>query len=445
MRHLHNGSNRAIPKSVLSLLTFTFIAISSIGIAAGRVKAQAPAQSSLSAKVAQLQHQQGPAGYVGDAVCAQCHKQQSDSYAQTAHHLTSQLPSAASILGSFQEPDNILMITNPKSTENEARLFFKMERAANVFRETAVAEKAAQQLTHSESIDLVVGSGRRGQTYLYWKGDALFELPVSYWTDNHAWINSPGYADGTANFGRQVDPRCLECHVTYIRPLSTDPQANIYDKPSLIPGISCETCHDMASAHVSKYVSGHPPPAGAASINPAPVSAKADWSTSEIVNPATLTRDRQIDQCALCHNGTQSVQRMPAFSYRPGDHLDRYLDANPNDISDHPDVHGNQVGLLKKSRCYVASPTMSCSTCHDVHRTKESLAVYSARCMGCHQWQSCGIAHTAGKKIVNDCIDCHMPLQPTHAIVSVTAGQTLRTSIRTHWIKAYPAPLSHDH
>jgi hypothetical protein len=36
---------------------------------------------------------------------------------------------------------------------------------------------------HTERFDYVIGSGGKGQTYLYWKGDLLFQLPVSYWTE----------------------------------------------------------------------------------------------------------------------------------------------------------------------------------------------------------------------------------------------------------------------
>jgi len=80
---------------------------------------------------------------------------------------------------------------------------------------------------------------------------------------------------------------------------------------------------------------------------------------------------------------------------------------------------------------------MTCSTCHDVHAPERSAADYSSRCLSCHQWQSCGEAKKIGPRIVDNCIDCHMPLQQTQAIVSVTAGRVLRTSIRTHWIKIY--------
>ena len=363
-------------------------------------------------------------GYAGDAACLPCHTQESLAYRTTSHHLASQRPDKTSILGSFEAGKSNLMIANPKENDEDPRLYFAMEAKEGSFYQTAVAEREGKQLTHKERIDLAIGSGIRGQTYLFWSGNQLFELPVSYWKDGNQWINSPGYKDGTANFERHVDPRCLECHSTFIQPLSTDPQTNFYKPESLVLGISCESCHGPGSNHIAREQSYSPK--------------LRKPSDAAILNPAKFPRDRQIDQCALCHNGTDRAEIAPAFSYRPGQPLDRYLGANLADVSERPDVHGNQVGLLKKSRCYLLSPTMSCSTCHDVHAPERATATYSDRCLSCHQWQSCGVARKLGNKIKQNCVDCHMPQMQTSAIVSVTAGRILHTSIRTHWIKIYP-------
>jgi len=370
------------------------------------------------------------AGYVGDSECLSCHKEQSVSYSHTSHHLTSQLASKDSISGSFGEGSNILMISNPETTALDPRLYFKMEAKEDGFHQTAVAERGMQRLMQSERIDIVIGSGVRGQTYLYWSGDHLYELPVSYWSDGRQWINSPGYRDGTANFGRHVDPRCLECHATYIKPLSSDPQTSIYDRTSLVTGISCESCHGAGADHILRRRNGAGKPVAAA---------------DSILNPAKFERDRQIDQCALCHNGTQRDELVPAFTYLPGRPLDKYLASNPADKVEHPEVHGNQVGLLKRSRCYLSSPRMSCSTCHNVHTPEDTVAKYSVRCLSCHRWQSCGISQKLGSGITRDCIDCHMRREQTNAIVSETAGKLVRASIRNHWIKIYPDSTLSSH
>jgi hypothetical protein len=364
------------------------------------------------------------ANYVGDQVCASCHRDQSDPYLRTAHHLTSDLPAKNSILGTFEAPASTLKIQDPAPAIGDPGLTYKMERKEDRFFQTAITGFEGQLQSRTEPIDIVIGSGVRGQSYLYWKGDSLFELPVSYWSDGHQWINSPGYRNGPPNFQRKVIPRCMECHVSYIKPLSPDPAASRYDKTTLQTGISCETCHGPGLAHATLRragASGHPK-------SPDP----------SILNPAAFSRDRQIDMCALCHSGARQEALAPAFSYTPGTPLESYLRPIAVVEDSHPDVHANQVGLLKKSRCFVASGAMTCSTCHEVHAPERPAASYSAKCLGCHKVESCGMAQKLGPKIKSNCIDCHMPLEQTQAIVSQTADKVIRTTMRTHWIRIYP-------
>jgi hypothetical protein len=49
------------------------------------------------------------------------------------------------------------------------------------------------------------------------------------------------------------------------------------------------------------------------------------------------------------------------------------------------------------------------------------------------------MSKTLGSKIASNCIDCHMPEQPTRAIIAQTAGNVVRAKMRTHWIRIYPA------
>jgi hypothetical protein len=363
--------------------------------------------------------------YAGDPACLSCHRDQGTSYVHTSHHLTSQPANKDSILGSFHEGSNVLMIADPATASDNPGLYFKMEARANGFYQTAVAGWPGQLQKRSERMDVVIGSGVRGQSYLYWRGDRLYELPVSYWSDGGRWINSPGFKDGTMSFSRAVIPRCLECHATFIQARSPDPLSNQYDQASLVAGISCERCHGPGEAHIALHQAKK-------------TAAPSDPAAEAILNPASFSRDRQVDLCALCHNGIRSEELVPAFSYSPGKPLDSYLHPAEGDLAAHPDVHGNQVGLLQKSRCYVSSPNMSCSTCHDVHQPERAAAEYSDRCLTCHRVESCGMAKTMGHKIAENCIDCHMPVESTNAIASETAGQVIRPKMRNHWIKVYP-------
>jgi hypothetical protein len=368
------------------------------------------------------------AGFAGDSACLGCHKDQHDSYLLTAHHLTSQLPSQKGnqILGSFAGGSNVLMISDPAKATIDPGLYFKMEKRLDGYYQTAVAGWPGHLQSHSERMDIVIGSGVRGQSYLYWRGQQLFELPVSYWTDGSRWINSPGYLDGTMNFARPVTPRCLECHAGFVQTLSSDPASNRYERQSLLTGIDCERCHGPGADHVARHQ-----------------AKPTDTGAETILNPAHFSRDRQIDLCALCHNGIRTEALTAAFAYTPGKPLNEYLQPDTGDVAAHPDVHGNQVGLLKSSRCYQSSATMSCSTCHDVHEPEQPVASYSSRCLSCHQVESCGMMKTMGRSIANNCIDCHMPVETTNAILSKTAGEKIQPKMRNHWIKVYPTSTTH--
>ena len=352
----------------------------------------------------------------GDEACNACHAQ-GLSYVHTAHRATSALATVPALEPLFRAAGAKLTITG----EPLPSLAFLMETKDGRSTQTAVTGWGNETVRTSEPIDIIVGSGRRGQSFLYWSGNQLFELPVSYWKSGHRWINSPGYVDGTADFKRPVQPGCLECHATAIVPLSSDLATNSYVRDSFVPGIACRTCHGPGEEHIALEKAA----AGAKVANPA------------ILNPANFSRDRQIDLCAVCHSGIQRTELKPAFSYRPGEPLAQYFEPLPGSDQERPDVHGNQVGLLKRSRCFAASKTMTCSTCHDVHTTQRVFEVYAAKCLTCHQWQSCGEAHRIGPGIKDKCIGCHMPVQQTNVIVSTTAGERLPASMRTHWIKVY--------
>jgi hypothetical protein len=238
-----------------------------------------------------------------------------------------------------------------------------MEKQLGRFYQTGIHGDRSQ----TERFDLVIGSGRRGQTYLYWKDGLLFQLPVSYHAGSRRWINSPGYKDGTVHFGRGIPPECLDCHASRFRLEQTASGLQYSEDYSL--GIQCAKCHGEADRH------------------------------EQIARPSS------IELCSRCHSGLRHEQPLE------------------------PDVHGNQVGLLKASRCFQESGSMTCSTCHDVHRVERDPGVLSARCGVCHQPSSCPTAAVQGDSARSRCVDCHMPIAPSKLIEVQT--------YRTHRIAVY--------
>ena len=94
--------------------------------------------------------------YAGPASCMKCHKAIYDGFAGTAHWLTSRPAAVAFIKGSFEEGRNQFSFNQ--------FINVKMENKDSGFFQTVYINGEA---SHSESMDIVVGSGRKGQTYLY--------------------------------------------------------------------------------------------------------------------------------------------------------------------------------------------------------------------------------------------------------------------------------------
>lgn len=354
--------------------------------------------------------------FAGSSACANCHKNIYDTHLHTAHYLTSRPASRNFIKGSFEAGKNTFSYNarSVVSLEERDSSFYQVEYDFG-------AEKNARR------IDIVVGSGTMGQSYLYWMKNQLFQLPVTYFGAAHEWSNSPGFPNKVI-FNRFITSRCLECHSTFAKTLSPpdiDPEK--FDPGQMIYGVDCEECHGPAAQHVEFQ-----------SKNPTFTIAKY------ITNPARLTRQQNMDLCSSCHGGRLFKTR-PSFEFTVGDTLSHFfkLDTarpDPNTI----DVHGNQNGLLRSSKCFRMSEILTCNTCHNTHEDERGkTALFSQRCMTCHNTAHgpiCKMTATLGPEINNNCIDCHMPLKASRIIAVFLPGENAPTAamIRSHLISIYP-------
>ncbi|MEP6727981.1 MAG: cytochrome c3 family protein [Bacteroidota bacterium] len=358
--------------------------------------------------------------FAGAATCINCHKEVHEKHIKTAHFLTSQIATEKNILGSFATGKNEFVF-NPVST-------ITMEKRGDSLVQVEYENGVQKKL---RPFSIVVGSGKRGQTYLYWFKNNLGQLPVSYFTSAGEWSNSPGYGNKLV-FNRPVTSRCLECHTTnaqIISPPNTEPEQ--FDRNTIIYGIDCQKCHGPAKQHVAFQTQ-----------NPTIKTAKF------IVNPARFTRRQSLDLCALCHGGRLEKFK-PSFSFEAGDTLADYFitDSAAKDVND-IDVHGNQYGLLSASKCFINS-AMTCTTCHSAHENETGKTdIFSQKCLGCHSSEKnnekhftvCKLTTTLGAAINNNCIDCHMPEQPSRSIAMLLQGNDIPTKavMRSHFIKVYP-------
>jgi cytochrome c554/c'-like protein len=351
--------------------------------------------------------------YAGTDACRSCHQAICDSFQSTVHYLTSCIAGEKYIKGSFEQGKNEFVYDADRKVV--------MEQHGGGLFQTAYIRGRKER---SERFDIVVGSGKKGQTYLYWKGRELYQLPVSYFAGSHSWANSPGFSMDRISFGRNIEARCMECHATYAKEMISSE----YDPGQIIYGVSCERCHGPAAEHVEFHEQN-------------PTAQKGKY----IVNPAKLQRLRSLNVCALCHSGNM-VRMRDAFSFLPGDDLSRYFIADTAHIdSSRLDVHANQYGLLTASKCFRMSETMTCSTCHNTH-VKESgnLEVYAIKCMQCHtegKHNGCSLQPPAGYSMSANCVNCHMPVKASKNLALLLEGKANPTPelVRSHLIAVYPA------
>ena len=104
-----------------------------------------------------------------------------------------------------------------------------------------------QRMEHGETADYpvayVIGSGRHASGYLVQLGGRLFQSPLCYYKDRHAYDLAPGYERiDDPDFTRPVGEQCLLCHSSVI--------------DSGYVAISCERCHGAVEEHLRRPVPG---------------------------------------------------------------------------------------------------------------------------------------------------------------------------------------------
>lgn len=350
---------------------------------------------------------QQQAGYVGPEACASCHRDQYDGFVETAHWLTSRPADSTSVHGTFSGATATMWTGNPN-------LWYEMSTSSEGFFQTANSFQNNQLGQRQERIDIVVGSGKIGQSYLSWRGDHLFQLPVSSYGDSARWVNSPGYPDGKAVFDRPIIPRCLECHSTFFQ--SVGHESSIHGRSRHILGVTCERCHGPGADH-----------ARLAEIDTAA-------ARQQIVHPGRLTPELLIEVCSQCHLDTGTPLQQP-FAFRPGQRTaDFYA---PGDGKG--GVHAvSQVGRLRESRCFQQSQDMSCISCHDPHQLERgNKKLFSARCQDCHAVDVCAMGPELGDAIGDNCIDCHMPARGDNSTQIQSAGGLENPLMPEHRIGIY--------
>jgi len=272
-------------------------------------------------------------------------------------------------------------------------------------------------------VDFIVGSGHHTNSHLFENNSYLYQIPVTYYTQDSILDFPPGFEDDrNTRFSRKMGLECVACHNAY--PDFVLGSENKYNHLPL--GIDCERCHGPGELHVEKIKNQ----------NLTDTSKSIDYT---IVNPANLSIELQNDLCARCHLQGNSVlkENKSFFDFLPGMYLseimDIYLPRYSN--SDNDFIMASHVDRMKLSKCFINSnENLSCVSCHNPHISvkQSSPDLFKSHCFNCHKENDCQETTIEKQKMNNDCITCHMSKSTTidipHVKITDHKIQIIRSS-----------------
>jgi tetratricopeptide (TPR) repeat protein len=272
-------------------------------------------------------------------------------------------------------------------------------------------------------VDFVMGSGNHARTYLSRTvRGTLIQLPLGWYSEKGGhWAMNPGYDTARPPSHRPIAYECMFCHNAYPDIPAGHEQSGgepVY-AGAMPEGIECQRCHGPGAKHV-RMARG-----GAGSL---------EQIRASIVNPARLSKDRQMEVCMQCHLETTSA-RLPGiirrfergpFSYVSGQPLGEFVvffaRATGAGFPDNFDIAGGAY-RLRQSQCFLKSKgELTCTTCHNPHdipRGPAAVVSYARACRQCHA-ATVDRLNALGTHPSNpECVSCHMPKRRTEDAVHV--------------------------
>jgi tetratricopeptide (TPR) repeat protein len=331
-------------------------------------------------------------GYIGNEACARCHGAIFESYRRTAMAHASGPAIDALTPADFTH----------KESGVRYRIYSEDGRAWLGFKRPGDPEVQGKR-----ELLYFIGSGRRGRTYLFETDGFLFESPVNWYANKQIWDTAPAYQSAREiPLNLPAYASCLECHVSGMQPPEKGTENRYPEPPFTQNGVSCERCHGPGAAHASVETATNSVAANSSVVN------------SAIVNPAKLLPARRDEVCMQCHlEGKVAIERAGRhlYEYRPGDALSDYIRYFVLEKSQDATSIGavSQVEALAQSQCKKKSgDAMSCTTCHDPHRSpspEERVSYYRGKCVACHGAAFADKHHADHP----DCVSCHMLASPS--------------------------------
>jgi hypothetical protein len=274
------------------------------------------------------------AEFVGDKVCAECHKKMAVTQAQSS-------------MGMAMEPvgDSKVLNQNGRMTFRAGPYNYEIKRQGKQSIYSVTDGKDAISLP----ILYAFGQGKAGQTYLLQYDGAYYESLVSYYREVGGLDFTIGAPRGVPEslqkalgrrLGQSETGNCFSCHST------GGVRGGKISLEKMTPGIHCEACHGPGAPHVEAIRQG-------------------ESGRRLIFNPAALGGDELTQEfCASCHRGSDEFGLLSSMEI--------------NNVRFQP-------YRIFHSKCYSDDRRIACTACHNPHEPlTQDLASYDQKCLACH-------------------------------------------------------------
>ncbi|MFN0051248.1 MAG: tetratricopeptide repeat protein [Planctomycetales bacterium] len=338
----------------------------------------------------------GDDGWVGSQVCAECHRELFESFQR---HPMGQSAAAVHDASPVEDYTRATSFFRPESRE------YRVERTADgVWHHELMTDDEGELIYDQQvAIDVAIGSGVRGRSYLFARAGAMYVSPVAWYSTTSRWDLAPAYRPLThPRFGRRALDGCLECHVGRLNFERDVPDR--YGTPPIAEwAIGCERCHGPGKEHVQWRRAQEEP----------------DFA-DPIVNPVRLEAGPREDVCYQCHLQGARILRSgrTAHDFRPGQRLEEiwtvFVQGSQVEQGETTRAVG-QVEQMRDSACFHGSDgRLQCVSCHDPHATprpEERTRFYTSRCLNCHAEKGCSLPadERDAPPALGACGACHMP------------------------------------
>jgi len=331
----------------------------------------------------------GPAGFVGSAVCAGCHRAEAKSWTASQHAQAMQEATEKAVLGDFNGAQAQHFSSKALFYRKDGRLFVETEGKDGKLAKFAVK--------YTFGVDPL-------QQYLVEFPDGRLQaLP-------YAWDTRPKSEGGQRWFhlypSEDIPPSdplhwtgpqqnwnymCAECHSTGVRK-NYDAAKDSFHTTFSEVSVGCEACHGPGAGHVGWVQRDRPANVAHSGFQSIPA------------------KGGQMEACGRCHS------RRGEFSenWRPGQpladtHLPVFL--TPDLFEDDGQMKDEVFNTSSFQQSKMFAKGVVCTDCHDPHSGKLK-AAGSEVCSQCHAPEKfAAVTHTGHSAGQNspDCIACHMP------------------------------------